>query len=195
MASWTFVIIKWGIGLLPDYRIHVSETTCHCWTVELLNKRPSWCVTTVITVSAIQNSHWLPTITDALFWVNINLCFSVLMSAIPRHRAILTDDDVMKQKSFPHYGCFVRGFPSQRPVTRTSDVSVMLARTKWTNTRFAGDLRHHDHATSLYMMTSSNGNIFRVTDHLCGEFTGHRWIPRKKASDAELWCFLWSASG
>ena len=22
----------------------------------------------------------------------------------------------------------------------------------------------------------------------------HRWIPRTKASDAELWCFLWSAS-
>ena len=34
------------------------------------------------------------------------------------------------------------------------------------------------------MMTSSNGDIFRVTDHLFGEFT----------SDAELWCFLWSAS-
>ena len=44
------------------------------------------------------------------------------------------------------------------------------------------------------MMTSSNGNIFHVTGHLCGEFTGHRWIPRTKASDAELWCFLWSAS-
>ena len=42
------------------------------------------------------------------------------------------------------------------------------------------------------MMTSSNGNILRVTDHLCGEFTGHRWIPLSKASDAELWCFLWS---
>ena len=42
------------------------------------------------------------------------------------------------------------------------------------------------------MMTSSNGNIFRVTGHLCGEFTGHRWIPRTKASDAEF-CFLWSA--
>ena len=27
------------------------------------------------------------------------------------------------------------------------------------------------------MMTSSNGNIFRVTGHLCGEFTGHLWIP------------------
>ena len=43
------------------------------------------------------------------------------------------------------------------------------------------------------MMTSSNGNIFRVTGHLCGEFTDHRWIPLTKASDAELWCFLWSA--
>ena len=43
------------------------------------------------------------------------------------------------------------------------------------------------------MMTSSNGNIFRVTGTLCGEFTGDRWIPLTKASDAELWCFLWSA--
>ena len=40
------------------------------------------------------------------------------------------------------------------------------------------------------MMTSSNGNIFRVTGHLRGEFTGHRWIPRTKASVAKLWCFL-----
>ena len=39
------------------------------------------------------------------------------------------------------------------------------------------------------MMTSSNENIFRVAGHLCGEFTGHRWIPRTMASDAELWCF------
>ena len=59
------------------------------------------------------------------------------------------------------------------------------------------------------MMTSSNGNIFRVSGPLCGEFTGDRWIPRTKASvplcreftgdrwisrtkasDAELWCFF-----
>ena len=45
----------------------------------------------------------------------------------------------------------------------------------------------------IIMMTSSNGNIVRVTGPLCGEFTGHRWIPRTKANDAELWCFLWSA--
>ena len=41
-------------------------------------------------------------------------------------------------------------------------------------------------------MTASNGNIFRVTGLLCGEFTGDRWIPHTKASDAELWRFLWS---
>ena len=39
------------------------------------------------------------------------------------------------------------------------------------------------------MMTSSNGNIFRVTGPLCREFTGHRWTPLIKASDAELWFF------
>ena len=42
------------------------------------------------------------------------------------------------------------------------------------------------------VMTSSNGNIFRVTDPLYWEFTGQRWIPLTKASDPELWCFLWS---
>ena len=35
-------------------------------------------------------------------------------------------------------------------------------------------------ALPSHMMTSSNGSIFRVTGHLCGEFTGHRWIPRTK---------------
>ena len=41
-----------------------------------------------------------------------------------------------------------------------------------------------------FMMTSSNGNIFRVAGHLCGEFTDPGWIPHTKASDAELGCFL-----
>ena len=44
------------------------------------------------------------------------------------------------------------------------------------------------------MMTSSNGNIFRVTGPLCGESISHRWIPLTKTSDAELWCLIWSAS-
>ena len=44
-------------------------------------------------------------------------------------------------------------------------------------------------------MTALNGNIFRVTGSLCGEFTGHLWIPFTKASDAGLWCLLWSSPG
>ena len=40
------------------------------------------------------------------------------------------------------------------------------------------DVMDKRYSTSLVhcvsMMTSSNGSIFRVTGHLCGEFTGHR---------------------
>ena len=44
------------------------------------------------------------------------------------------------------------------------------------------------------IVTQSNANIFRVTGPLWGESTDHRWICLAKASDAKLWCFLWSAS-
>ena len=39
----------------------------------------------------------------------------------------------------------------------------------------------------IFMMTSSNGNIFSITGPLCREFTGDRWIPLTKASHR---CFL-----
>ena len=42
-----------------------------------------------------------------------------------------------------------------------------------------------------FMMMSSNENVFRVTGDLCGGI--HQWIPLTKASDTELWGFLWSA--
>ena len=56
--------------------------------------------------------------------------------------------------------------------------------TKWVNAKADDALVHcvtetltaHDYI----MMTSSNGNIFRVTGHLCGEFTGDRWIPAQR---------------
>ena len=43
----------------------------------------------------------------------------------------------------------------------------------------------------LTMTTSSSENIFRVIGFLWGESTGHRRIPLTKASDGELWCFIW----
>ena len=42
---------------------------------------------------------------------------------------------------------------------------------------------------SIYMMTSSNGSVFRITGPMWGESTGPRWIPLTKASDAELLMF------
>ena len=43
------------------------------------------------------------------------------------------------------------------------------------------------------MMTSSIGNIFRATGHLCGEFTGHLifarmndWVNKGEAGDMRL---------
>ena len=51
----------------------------------------------------------------------------------------------------------------------------------------------HGFALVWIMMASSNGSIFRFTGPLRGESTGHRLIPLTKASDAELWCFLWSS--
>ena len=50
----------------------------------------------------------------------------------------------------------------------------------------------HKLELSWYPMMTSNGNIFRVTGPLYREFIGHRWIRLTNASDAELWCFLWS---
>ena len=42
-----------------------------------------------------------------------------------------------------------------------------------------------------HMMTSSNGNIFRVTGPLWRESTGYWWIPLTKAGHAEMWCFIY----
>ena len=81
--------------------------------------------------------------------------------------------------------------PHKGPVTRKTspcDDVIMLS----------GFMRHVYQYLSeivwLPTMTSSNENIFRVTGPLCWEFTGHRWIPLTKASDAKLRWFPWSPS-
>ena len=67
-----------------------------------------------------------------------------------------------------------------------SNTSFYQAKWIWLirmNIDFYQDFLCHD---VLAMMTSSNENIFRVTGLLYGEFTGLRWIPLTKTSDAEL---------
>ena len=63
----------------------------------------------------------------------------------------------------------------------------------WNESRDISSRNGHQGDILPFMKPSSNGNIFRATGPLCGEFTGPRWIPCTKASNAELWCFLWSA--
>ena len=97
-----------------------------------------------------------------------------------------------------HQSCtsldFVRGIrrwpvnsPHKKPITQVDITHIFVDYPHWIPTV------EHGSYFELIMMTSSNGNIFRVTSPLCGEFTGHRWIPCTKASNAELWFFLWSA--
>ena len=71
-------------------------------------------------------------------------------------------------------------------------------RSKLTQFEWPDALRHQAQINRSYwntciMMTSSKGNIFRVTRPLRWESTGYWWIPLTKASEAKLWCFLWSS--
>ena len=47
------------------------------------------------------------------------------------------------------------------------------------------------HGIHIFIMTSLNGNIFRVTGHLCGEFTGVRWRGDLKFSLICVWINGW----
>ena len=79
-----------------------------------------------------------------------------------------------------HYWSFVRGIhrwpvnsPHKGPVTRKK--LLLMA---------SSCVRNSDNPsrdTTIHMMTSSNGNMFRVTGPLRAEFTGHRWIPPHKS--------------
>ena len=86
-------------------------------------------------------------------------------------------------------------FPHKGSVMQSADGVFLSKQALKQTVKWKGDTKIRVRISNTpIMMTSSNGNIFRVTGHLCGEFTGPRWIPRTRASDAELWCFLWSAS-
>ena len=60
-----------------------------------------------------------------------------------------------------------------------------------TITKMACTISVKNTTATCEVLRPSNGNIFRVTGPLCGEFTRHWWIPHTKASDAELWCFFY----
>ena len=122
----------------------------------------------------------------------------------------LIHDDVIKRKHFPRYWPFVWGIhrsPVNSPHRGKWRGALMSHldcawTNSWANKGDAGDLGRHCAQCDVTvmcrgtwvvvymcsaandicrpMMTSSNGHIFRNTGHLCGEFTGPRWIPHTK---------------
>ena len=64
-----------------------------------------------------------------------------------------------------HFTRFLRPFEWRHPVRRCNTESLKTRQILKKRALCLLVLRDH-------MMTSSNGNIFRVTGHLCGEFTG-----------------------
>ena len=79
-------------------------------------------------------------------------------------------------------------FFTQRPVTRSFDVNFDLRPNKRLSKQlWGGGLRRNRTHYDVIVM------IFRVTGPMRRASTSHRWIPLKKASDKELWYFLWSA--
>ena len=96
----------------------------------------------------------------------------------------------------PIHGTNYGSFPSERVIeewlwdTNTLGISQVLEACKFDD--FIEGLSWWHHDMTMYgritdrltidctMMTSSNGNLFCVTGHLCSEFTGPRWIPLTK---------------
>ena len=75
---------------------------------------------------------------------------------------------------------FVKYFSNIARIPKINSI-IAVALFLQTHTVFDIDLIWHRAKWQAYirvMMTSSNGNIFRVTGPLCGEFKGDQWIPR-----------------
>ena len=78
------------------------------------------------------------------------------------HLSTLSKSPVTFEEGCTKYGCAIK---------KTSPLNVQL-----------GDVTVQ-YVSSSYtwcIMASSNGNSFPVTGHLCGEFTGNRWIPSQR---------------
>ena len=92
--------------------------------------------------------------------------------------------------------------PHKGPVIWGIDILLVVGRIQLTKSKIAGDFRRHGaHTTSLWRTTGVYCALIPWWRHqkwknfprywpLCGEFTGHQWIPLPKASDAKLWCFF-----
>ena len=106
---------------------------------------------------------------------------SVIMSSGWDTLPVLSHPDEIANFDFPHHAVALQRFRRHQYARHWLCLRRRILGSfqhRWNDTIKHGCFRHRA------MITSSNGNIFRVTGPLCGEFTGHRWIPLTKAIDA-----------
>ena len=114
-------------------------------------------------------------------WQTLNLK-SRHWRSLSRHNSKCYRGLCMNPSYAARYQLFTALILGLRPANERHRYKVMLSIIGWA--------QPYNQPCNYHMMTSSNGNSFRVTGYLCGEFTGPWWIPRTKASDAGLWCFF-----
>ena len=116
------------------------------------------------------------------FWNLTGSSTTVLSRCLLNFRAIwLLQYPISRLRDFMRFGTKT----SYRLVNRGMVAEICMRHLpSWIQFGIADNLPWLRHQMETY---------FRVTSPLWGECTCHGWIPLTKASDAELWCFLWSS--
>ena len=114
--------------------------------------------------------HNRPLITKFILTIWKKIQFSVLL---PRFDSASKWNPSSWLTEYKAPGMFCNQIPWLSTTSRPNDPGHQHSRC-WLNSML---LMFRYQQNQHFMMTSSNGNIFRVIGPLCGEFTGHRWIP------------------
>ena len=165
------------------------------------------------TVNEMHSNNCLTStsgVTRKVYFPDIFAYSSVPMTKWMRHHYIETDlssfDDIFVMDPIGSCHCTTFGVASDNDFVKmiVFPFQCIYSEGKSWYTPISTAPEQHFNNT---MMTSSNGNISRITGLLWGELTGHRWTPpppppppppphlhtHTKAIDGELWYFLWSA--
>ena len=103
----------------------------------------------------------------------------------------LTDNDNIVLRAWPSTTSVIGPWTKMNEISQTTVLNEFSEeKSNFTEIYCYGDYK----PALVQIMWRHQTEAFSATGLLCREFTGHRWIPLTKASDAELWCFLWSAT-
>ena len=104
-------------------------------------------------------------------------------------------DEILQSLEATTFSFKIRWYKLQAGVFETCEKPRYLTVSKRHMTLWCHNMDTLSALLTLYEWNPPHDDVikweyFRVTGPLCGEFTGHRWIPLTKASDAELCCFF-----